>query len=35
MFDKTKYERRSRELFDDLGLKNAEYNHIRQCERRT
>jgi hypothetical protein len=32
LFDKTRYERRSRELFDDLGLNNSEYN--RMYERR-
>ena len=26
--DKTRYERRTRELFDDLGLKNPEYQHM-------
>src|SRR5438045_7452656 len=31
--DKTKYERRSRELFDDLGLKNPEYNHMHERKR--
>jgi hypothetical protein len=31
--DKTKYERRSRELFDDLGLKNLEYNHMYERKR--
>jgi hypothetical protein len=33
LFDKTKYERRSRELFDDLGLKNPEYNHMYERRR--
>lgn len=33
LFDKTKYERRSRELFDDLGLKNVEYNHMFERKR--
>ena len=33
LFDKTKYERRSRELFDDLGLKNPEYNHMYERKR--
>lgn len=32
LFDKTKYERKTRELFDDLGLKNHEYT--RMYERR-
>ena len=31
--DKTKYERRSKELFDDLGLKNPEYNHMYERKR--
>jgi len=31
--DKAKYERRSRELFDDLGLKNPEYNHMYERKR--
>ncbi|HEV8413047.1 MAG TPA: replication initiation protein [Bryobacteraceae bacterium] len=31
--DKTKYERKSRELFDDLGLKNPEYNHMYERKR--
>ena len=33
LFEKTKYERRSRELFDDLGLKNHEYNHMYERKR--
>src|SRR5207249_3934666 len=33
LFDKNKYERRSRELFDDLGLKNAEYQHMYERRR--
>src|SRR5208337_3610124 len=33
LFDKNKYERRSRELFDDLGLKNAEYSHMYERKR--
>ena len=33
LFDKSRYERRSRELFDDLGLKNAEYNHMYERKR--
>jgi hypothetical protein len=33
LFDKTRYERRSRQLFDDLGLKNAEYNHMYERRR--
>jgi hypothetical protein len=33
LFDKTKYERRSRELFDDLGLKNHEYSHMYERKR--
>jgi hypothetical protein len=31
--DKTRYERKSRELFDDLGLKNPEYNHMYERKR--
>jgi len=31
--DKTKYERKSRALFDDLGLKNPEYNHMYERKR--
>jgi hypothetical protein len=31
--DKTRYERRSRELFDDLGLRNAEYSHMYERKR--
>ncbi len=31
--DKTKYERRTRELFDDLGLRNAEYGHMYERKR--
>jgi len=33
LYDKTRYERRTRELFDDLGLKNAEYNHMYERKR--
>jgi hypothetical protein len=33
LFDKTMYERRSRELFDDLGLRNSEYNHMYERKR--
>ena len=33
LFDKTRYERRSRELFDDLGLKNREYTHMYERKR--
>jgi len=33
LFDKSRYERRSRELFDDLGLKNHEYNHMYERKR--
>ena len=33
LFDKSKYERRSRELFDDLGLKNHEYSHMYERKR--
>jgi len=33
LFDKSRYERRSRELFDDLGLRNAEYNHMYERKR--
>ena len=33
LFDKMKYERKSRELFDDLGLKNAEYQHMYERRR--
>jgi hypothetical protein len=33
MNDKSRYERRSRELFDDLGLKNAEYEHMYERKR--
>src|SRR5881275_337436 len=33
LFDKKKYERRSRELFDDLGLKNGEYQHMYERKR--
>ena len=33
LFDKTRYERRSRELFDDLGLRNAEYAHMYERKR--
>lgn len=33
LFDKSRYERRSRELFSDLGLKNAEYEHMYERRR--
>jgi hypothetical protein len=33
LFDKTRYERKSRELFDDLGLKNSEYEHMYERKR--
>jgi hypothetical protein len=33
LFDKTKYERRSKDLFDDLGLKNPEYSHMFERKR--
>jgi hypothetical protein len=33
MFDKSRYERRSQELFDDLGLKNPEYSHMYERKR--
>ncbi len=33
LYDKTRYERRSHELFDDLGLKNAEYGHMYERKR--
>ena len=33
LFDKSKYERRTRELFDDLGLKNHEYTHMYERKR--
>lgn len=33
MFDKNRYERRTQELFNDLGLKNAEYNHMYERKR--
>ena len=33
LFDKSKYERRTRELFNDLGLKNAEYSHMYERKR--
>ncbi len=33
LFDKSKYERRSRELFNDLGLKNHEYTHMYERKR--
>lgn len=33
LFDKNRYERRTRELFDDLGLKNAEYQHMYERKR--
>ena len=31
--DKTKYERRTQELFNDLGLKNSEYQHMYERKR--
>src|SRR5206468_10394034 len=31
--DKSRYERRSKELFQDLGLKNGEYNHMYERKR--
>jgi hypothetical protein len=33
LFDKSRYERRTKELFDDLGLKNAEYTHMYERRR--
>ena len=33
LFDKSRYERRTRELFQDLGLKNAEYAHMYERRR--
>jgi hypothetical protein len=33
LFDKNRYERRSRELFDDLGLRNDEYTHMYERRR--
>jgi hypothetical protein len=33
LWDKSKYERRSKELFDDLGLKNSEYAHMYERKR--
>ncbi len=33
LYGKTRYERKSRELFDDLGLKNPEYNHMYERKR--
>lgn len=33
LFDKSRYERRSQELFDDLGLKNPEYGHMYERKR--
>jgi len=33
LFDKTRYERKTRELFDDLGLKNMEYTHMYERRR--
>jgi Initiator Replication protein len=33
LYDKGKYERRTRELFNDLGLKNAEYAHMYERKR--
>jgi hypothetical protein len=33
LFDKSKYERRTKELFDDLGLKNGEYAHMYERKR--
>ena len=33
MFDKQRYERKSKELFDDLGLNNPEYAHMYERKR--
>src|SRR5436305_5521931 len=33
LFDKNRYERRSKELFDDLGLRNTEYGHMYERKR--
>jgi hypothetical protein len=33
LFDKSKYERRTQELFNDLGLKNHEYSHMYERKR--
>ncbi len=33
LFDKSRYERRTAELFNDLGLKNAEYAHMYERRR--
>jgi hypothetical protein len=33
LFDKSRYERRTQELFDDLGLRNAEYAHMYERRR--
>jgi hypothetical protein len=33
LFDKSKYERKTRALFDDLGLKNEEYQHMYERKR--
>ena len=33
LFDKSRYERRTQELFQDLGLKNAEYSHMYERRR--
>ena len=33
LFDKMKYERKTRELFNDLGLKNQEYTHMYERKR--
>lgn len=33
LFDKSKYERKTRALFDDLGLKNVEYLHMYERKR--
>ena len=33
LFDRSRYERRTAELFDDLGLKNAEYSHMYERRR--
>ena len=33
LFDKSRYERRTQELFQDLGLKNTEYSHMYERRR--
>jgi hypothetical protein len=33
LYDKSRYVRRSKELFDDLGLRNAEYSHMYERKR--